>query len=427
MPSISSSKSIALIVTVLLLSLCIWWLSNKLAPVSWTAEEIKILQSLSLKKLPPLPTDHSNVVADNLHAAEFGKQLFFDERLSYNGKISCATCHSPEQNFTDGLTTSAGAQAGLRNSPTLVGVAYSPWQFWDGRSDSQWSQAIAPLENDLEHAAARTQFAHIVYADQNYRSQYETLFGAMPDLQDKQRFPDIAGPVKDKPSHQAWQTMTVADQNAITTVFANLAKSIAAYERLLQPGPSRFDRYVEGVASNDKQKTAQLNKNEITGLKLFIDKAQCINCHNGPLLTNHEFHNTGILSAPRQLPSLGRANGIRTLLADPFNCLGKYSDTQPEQCAELRFAKSGDELIGAHKVPTLRNVTATAPYMHAGQIDTLEEVIEHYDQAPIAMIGHNEIKPLKLSGNEKKALVEFLHSLSAPLTTDPKWLENPYL
>jgi len=384
-----------------------------------------VLQSLSLQSLPPLPKDHSNSVADKLPAAEFGKLLFFDERLSYNAKISCATCHIPELFFTDGLKTSAGAQAGLRNAPTLVGLAYSPWQFWDGRSDSQWSQALAPLENDLEHAAARTQFAHVVFIDADYRKRYEVLFEPLPELSNLKRFPEIAGPISNKEAAQAWQTMAPEDQKSITSIFVNLSKSIAAYERLLLPGMTRFDHYVEGIVNNNAIQAGQLNKEEIFGLKLFIDKAQCINCHNGPLLTNHEFHNTGILSAPRQLPSIGRADGVRTVQSDEFNCLGKYSDAIPEHCAELRFAKMGDELIGAHKVPTLRNVAETAPYMHAGQIGSLQETIEHYNQAPLALVGHNEIKPLKLSGNEKKALVAFLHSLTAPLATDKQWLSTP--
>ncbi|MGH1537174.1 MAG: cytochrome-c peroxidase, partial [Gammaproteobacteria bacterium] len=330
--------------------------------------------------------DPSNKVADNQKAAEFGRQLFFDERFSHNSKVSCATCHIPEQFFTDGLTTAAGAQAGVRNTPTLVGTAYSPWQFWDGRSDSQWSQALAPLENNLEHAGSRNQVAHIIFTDKNYRQQYESLFGPMPNLSDKQRFPAAAVPASslsnNKELNSAWEAMNSKDQQAVNIVFVNMAKSLAAYQRLLHPSASRFDDYVDGVINNDSKKLALLSKNEIAGLKLFIEKAECINCHNGPLLTNNEFHNTGILSAARQLPSIGRASGIRAVLADPFNCLGDYSDATKQQCADLRFAKSGDELIGAHKTPTLRNIAATAPYMHAGQLTNLEEVIEHYDQAP---------------------------------------------
>ncbi len=414
-------------IIIILVSLLAWWSYQHNNLSTWSADEIKILQSLSIRKLPPLPRDYSNAVADNLGAAEFGRQLFFDERFSHNSKISCATCHIPEQYFTDGLTTAAGAQAGVRNTPTLIGTAYSPWQFWDGRSDSQWSQALAPLENNIEHAGSRTQFAHIIFADKYYRERYEEYFGSMPDLSDKKRFPAAAAPVDNQELKNAWQAMTLEDQKSISIIFVNIAKSIAAYERLLQPATSRLDNYIEGIIKNDSENIKSLNKNEIAGLRLFIGKAQCINCHNGPLLTNNEFHNTGILSAARQLPSLGRATGVRIVLADSFNCQGEFSDAQTKQCGNLHFVKTGDELIATHKVPTLRNVADTAPYMHAGQLNTLEEVIEHYNQAPLAMIGHNEIKPLKLSRKEKKQLTQFLHSLSGPLATDPKWLINPHI
>jgi len=267
----------------------------------------------------------------------------------------------------------------------------------------------------------------LIFSDTKYRKHYENLFEPLPDLSNKNRFPLFAAPVENKETMQAWQTMTTEDQNVITTIFANISKSIAAYERLLMPGKTKFDLYVDAIVNSSGQKSNLLTKKQIFGLKLFIDKAQCINCHNGPLLSNHEFHNTGILSAPRQLPSMGRADGIRSVQSSQFNCLGEFSDAASEECAELHFAKTGDELIGAHKTPTLRNVTETAPYMHAGQLNTLEEVIEHYDQAPQAMIGHNEIKPLLLSKNEKQALVEFLHSLTAPMATDSQWVENPYL
>jgi len=182
------------IVIVGLALLVLWWSSSYNTLADWTEDEIKILQSLSINKLSTLPADPSNAVADNLQAAEFGRHLFFDERFSHNSKLSCATCHIPEQFFTDGLVRAAGAQAGLRNTPTVVGTAYSPWQFWDGRSDSQWAQALAPLENDLEHAASRNQIAHIIFDDIHYRQYYENLFGALPDLSNKQRFPLKASP-----------------------------------------------------------------------------------------------------------------------------------------------------------------------------------------------------------------------------------------
>ena len=391
----------------------------------WQVTELKILKSLAITSLPPLPTDPSNHVADNSVAAEFGHQLFFDTRLSINQQVSCASCHKPDLFFTDGLPLAEGVLTGKRNTMTIVGTAYSPWLFWDGRKDSLWSQALAPLENTLEHMSTRMQLAHIIYRDSNYRSRYENLFGALPDLSDSSRFPTFAGPVQNIDWNNAWNYMASEDKHSVTAIFVNMGKAIAAYERLIKPGISRFDIYVDALLHNDKQNLSVLSHSEIAGLRLFIGKGQCINCHNGPLFTNNEFHNTGILPATNQLPSMGRVQGVRTVRSDIFNCLGKYSDAGESACAELKFSKMGDELIGAHKVPTLRNVAETAPYMHAGQIRSLKEVIEHYNQAPSALVGHNEAKQLLLNMVEMQQLEDFLHTLSAPLSTNSRWLNKP--
>lgn len=402
-----------------------WWFTKSYTQETWIAAEISILHSLWIGSLHPIPKDPSNAIAEDLQAAQFGQQLFFDARLSGNGQVSCSTCHQPEQFFTDGLKIAEGAKAGKRHSMSIVAAAYSPWQFWDGRKDSLWSQALSPLESSLEHAGSRMHYAHLIYQDQNFRETYQSLFGALPNLSDSSRFPAAAGPVDKKKWSDAWQTMMPMDRDAITKVFVNIGKSIAAYERLLLPGPSRFDLYIEGLINDDQGKIASLNANEVAGLRLFIGKAQCTNCHNGPLFTNNEFHNTGILSSPGKLPSMGRVSAVQVVRDDPFNCLGPFSDAESKACAELRFTRTGDELIGTHKVPSLRNVAETGPYMHAGQLSSLAEVIDQYNRAPLAMIGHNETKPLNLNLMEMQQLEAFLHALSAPLATDSRWLHRP--
>ncbi len=403
----------------------IWFFSQSKSQKFWTAKEVKVLQSLWIGSLPPVPTDTSNAVADHPQAAQLGYQLFFDTRLSANGQISCATCHQPERFFTDGLTVAEGAKTGIRNTMSIIGTAYSPWLFWDGRKDSLWSQALSPLENSKEHAGSRMQYAHLITQDENYRSTYELLFGPLPNLLDKSRFPAITGHDNKMEWSNVWHSMLPEDRDAVTKIFVNLAKSIAAYERLLLPGPSRFDLYVKCVIEDDQKKMDALTRDEVAGLRLFIGKAQCINCHNGPLFTNNEFHNTGVLSSPGELPSMGRVSGVRVARADPFNCLGLFNDAANQECAELRFTRTGDELIGTHKVPSLRNVAETGPYMHSGQLNNLVQVIEQYNRAPTAMIGHNEAKPLGLSIKERRQLEAFLHALSGPLATDSKWLARP--
>ena len=101
------------------------------------------------------------MVADNEEAASFGHRLFFDTRLSANGNVSCATCHQPERRFTDGLPKGRGIGLSGRNTRSIVGTAYSPWLYWDGRKDSQWSQAMSPLEDPAEHGGNRMQYVRI--------------------------------------------------------------------------------------------------------------------------------------------------------------------------------------------------------------------------------------------------------------------------
>jgi len=364
---------------------------------SWTDAEVEILRSLWIGSLPALPTDPTNAVSGDPRAARLGHALFFSNALSPSNAISCATCHRPELRFTDGMQKGRGVGQSKRNTRSIVGVAYSPWQYWDGRRDSQWAQALSPIEDPAEHGGNRQHAISAVAANDEYRQQYEEIFGPLSEP---------------------------GDTDGTDTAFANIGKAIAAYERLIMPGPSRFDRYVEAVLSGVDEKTLY-SADEIAGLRLYIGKAACTQCHNGPLLTNHEFHNTGILSFPGEVPDKGRAAGVRQVLADPFNCRGEFSDASEDSCAELEFARKGYEVLGTFRTPSLRNLEDTQPYMHKGQISTLAEVLAHYNDAPLAMIGHNEAKPLELNATELMQLEGFLMSLAAPLATDEKWLSPP--
>lgn len=384
----------------LLLGASLWWFLRAPEPGTWTPAETALLRSLWIGSLPPLQADPGNAVADNPRAARLGQRLFFDTRLSGNGAVACATCHQPERQFTDGLEVAVGMGRGERNTMPLAGVAYSPWMFWDGRKDSLWSQALGPLESPLEHGGSRQQYVELLSTDELYRSEYEALFGPLPAVP--------------------------GEEPATTRAFVNIGKAIAAYERLLIPGAGRFDRYVQSVLEGDGTPVASiLSVDEIAGLRLFIGKAQCINCHNGPLFTNNEFHNTAVLPARGKLPSLGRVTAVRELMADAFNCLGEFNDEANANCAELRFARTGDELIATQKTPSLRNVGLTAPYMHAGQMHSLADIIDQYNRAPLAMVGHNEATPLDLSRRQRRQLEAFLHTLDSPLATDPEWLAAP--
>jgi cytochrome c peroxidase len=368
-------------------------------PAPWTDAEIAMLRSLWIGSLPPLPPDPTNAVADDERAARFGQRLFFDLRLSGNGAVSCATCHQPARRFTDGLPKAVGIGTARRNTRSIVGSAYSPWQYWDGRRDSLWSQALTPLETPVEQGGDRASIVALVAADPDYRPRYEALFGPLPASDDAQ---------------------------GIDRAFANLGKAMEAYERLIRPGPSRFDAYVEAVIAGDTAaQHATFSDDEIRGLRLFIGEANCTQCHNGPLFTNNEFHNTGVIAFPGEVPDKGRVQGVREVLADPFNCAGEFSDDPTHDCPELDFARTGVTLIGAMRTPSLRNLGGTEPYMHEGQFATLADVLNNYNQAPLAMIGHNEAKPLGLSSRQLRELEAFLETLDAPLATPAEWLVPP--
>jgi cytochrome c peroxidase len=314
-----------------------------------------------------------------------------------------------------------------RSTPTVIGTAYSPWFFWDGRRDSQWAQALTPMENPIEHGGTRTQYVRTIGEDETYRAEYEAIFGPLPDFSDATRFPETAGPVDDPEARASWEMMTSEDRQAVIEVYANMGKAIAAYERLIMPGPSRFDKYVRALLEGDESTLqATLAPDEVAGLRLFINEANCIRCHNGPLFTNHEFHNIGVPTAEGLSPDPGREIGVQHVISSEFNCLGPYSDAGPDECAELRFVKSeGPELTGAFKTPTLRNVAETAPYMHSGQFAALREVLDHYNRAEPAPVGDSELTPLNLSDTKLAQLEAFLRSLSGPLSTDPELLAPP--
>jgi cytochrome c peroxidase len=376
----------------------------------WEAADLRVLRSLSLDALPPLPPDPSNAVSDDPRAAALGQVLFSDTRFSANGQFSCATCHQPDKFFTDGLPKSQAMGTAPRHTPTIVGVAYDPWFYWDGRRDSQWAQALTPLEAAAEHGTNRTRVAHTVA--EFYADEYEAIFGPLPDLSG---LPSDAGPVVDPITSAAWDSMRETDQDAVNRVFANVGKLLAAYQRQIMPGRSRFDDYVTAAVAGDQSAMSDLfNADEVAGLRIFMGAGNCTQCHNGPLFTNASFHNNGIPAEAGVNFDMGRVDGVLQALADPFNCLGAYSDADPSDCAETRFAKTdGDEIIGAFKTPTLRNVANTAPYMHKGTFADLDAVLNHYNLAPAAFPGHSDLLPLELTEQEIAQLKAFLFTLSA--------------
>lgn len=212
-------------------------------------------------------------------------------------------------------------------------------------------------------------------------------------------------------------------------MFANVGKAIAAYEKSLRHAPSRLDGYIDAVLRGDRAAGSLLRADEARGPRLFIGKGQCVSCHNGPLFSDQQFHNTGVPPRDAARPDRGRAAATAVVRADEFNCLGPFSDARPEQCQELRFMVSDDTALeGGFKTPGLRGVADRPPYMHAGQFATLEQVVRHYVKAPHAAVGHSELThrhavaatprhteraPIELNDAEVADLVSFLGALTA--------------
>ncbi len=391
----------------------------------WTPAERAILASLT--PIPVPPPSSGNRVADDPVAVHLGQALFFDTGLSANGKVACATCHQPERWFTDGLPLARGiAQAG-RNAPTLLGIQWLPYLFHDGRKDSLWSQATGPLEADVEHGYDRLALAHRIA--RHYRAPYETLFGPLPPLDDLTRFPPHARPVpfqSSHPHHVAWLAMTEADRIAVNTLLANFGKVLEAYERKLLPQEAPFDRYARKLLANDPTAVQEISPAAQRGLRAFIGRAQCVNCHNGPLFTDKAFHNLALPPIAGQTSlDVGRSLGAQSVKADEFRCGSIYSDTQ--HCQELRFLNPRfADFLGAFKTPTLRNVARTAPYMHTGQFATLNDVLTFYRTLPgQARVGHRELVLTLLDADVNQAdLLAFLETLTGPLP-DGQWLHPP--
>jgi cytochrome c peroxidase len=393
----------------------------------------------------PPPPDVSNRVADDSDARAFGQQLFFDTSLSGRlidrdndgrpstlglageaGRVSCAGCHVPLTGFIDTRSPhrqiSLGAQWTPRRAPTLLEVGFLPVFNWDGRRDTLWNQALGVMESAREFNSGRLFIAEQVF--KNFRGPYEAIFGAMPALNDAQRFPPLdalevgceAGPVetarcRGKPGDGAdYDGMAPEDQTAVTTVVVNLTKAIAAYLRLLRCGPSRFDQWLAGDS-------VALSASEQRGAALFVGAGKCATCHTGPTFSDGKFHNVGLRPAVVAVAftdagDRGAAQGVAESLADPLNGRGAFSDGDPGTLP----ASVGPELEGAFRTPSLRCISTQPSFMHTGQHQSLASVVEFFNRGgdPAGYPGTNELAPLELGDEEKADLVAFLGALQGP-------------
>lgn len=360
---------------------------DRTAPEDALLSEKELREVRKLSHLPPTPPSPTNAVADLPAAAHLGQLLFFDERLSATGKISCATCHDPALGFSDGKPLAEGLNTVPRHTQSLWNVAHQRWFFWDGRADSLWAQSVQPLLSPDEMGATPEQVRKIVDGDLTLKTAYREVFGTLPET-----------------------------GSSLDRFLTNLGKSFEAYQRKLISTDSRFDRFVAQINKGLPQAEAGLSEAERRGLKIFVGRGQCILCHSGPNLTDSEFHNIGLPKHPDLRKDSGRFEGVRLVKKDRFNGTGEFSDDRSEETnIKLRYLVVKMNNMAEFKTPSLRDVAKTAPYMHDGRFATLGEVIDHYsDLNTDPPLGHREetLVALDLSNREKDDLEAFLQTLT---------------
>jgi cytochrome c peroxidase len=338
---------------------------------------------------PPLLGDPSNRVSGNIEAAALGQRLFFDARLSVDGRVACVSCHRPPMLFADRRKTSVGLEAVDRNAPSLVNTRFARWFGWDGGSDSLWAHSLRPVVDPREHGFTIGKTAALLASDPEIGCRYRKAFGRSPGDVDAE------------------------------TLAVDGAKAMAAFQETLVSQRTRFDAFRDAMAAGDDASAARFPENAQRGLRIFVSRGNCSTCHVGALFSNREFADVGIpffIGAGKV--DNGRHGGIVRVKSDPFNQLGRHND-DPARApgTHTRHVDLQPKNFGEWKVPSLRNVAHTAPYMHNGSIATLRDVIVRYSELDLERLhadGERILKPLKLTNAEIDDVVAFLQTLSSP-------------
>jgi cytochrome c peroxidase len=400
--------------------------------------------------LPAPPPDVTNSFADNDAAATLGQSLFYDPSFSgplldtdndgtvgtlgmsgQTGRVACAGCHIPDSGFSDTrsgqLQISLGAGWGRRRAPSLLDVGQATLVMWDGKRDTLYDQIFGPLETVVEMNSSRLYAAEQLYA--KYQAPYEAVFGPMPPLDDATQFPPLSAeltgcqpmnpsspaPVCDGTFHgmpgdnAEYDSMTPANQTAVTRVVVNAGKAIGAFERRLTCGATPFDTWMQGGAPPSR--AAQ------RGAVVFVDDGKCLSCHGGPFMTDEHFHNVGLDPTIVQQAFVdsndqGAATGIAFALANPISSLSAFSDGND---GRLPSAVT-PAMNGAFRTPMMRCVSLRPTFMHTGQLQTLTDVVAFFNAggADTGYPGTSEIQPLGLTALQQSDLVAFLESLAGP-------------
>lgn len=333
---------------------------------------------------PRLERDPSNRASGKPEAIALGERLFFEPRLSSTGSVLCATCHVPFRGFHDGRPRGFGLEDVDRNTPSLLNVRFGRWFGWDGGNDSLWAQSIRPLLDVREMRATPAHVSNVLR--KLFSGEYEKAFGRKPPADDDELLVDVG-------------------------------KALAAFQETLISGHTPFDEFRDALARGDDKDLEKYPLAAQRGLKIFVGKGNCGVCHFGPQFTNGEFADTGVpFFIGKGQVDPGRYGGIKKLTSSAHNLLGRFNDDPARSSATgTRHVDPQQRNFGEFRVPGLRNVARSAPYMHNGSLATLREVVKFYSELNEERLhadGEKILKPLKLTEGEIDDLLAFLETLT---------------
>ncbi len=353
-------------------------------PLDWTADEVAAV-ALHGPWPPPPPRDPSNRVSGHPAAIALGQHLFNEPRLSASRQVTCGDCHQAGREWRDGRATGFGMVELDRRTPSLWNVGYQHWFGWDGAADSLWMQSIRPILDAREMGGSGRSVAKMLRDDEVLACGYRRAFGEAPGANDEKLLVDSA-------------------------------KALAAFQQTLVTPRTPFDDFRDALVAGDRAGIARYPIAAQHGLKLFVGRGNCNACHFGPLFTNGEFGDVGIpfFIRPGEVDA-GRYGGIARLRDSPFNLMGVYNDDiSRASTTRTRHVALQHRNFGEFRVPGLRQVGRTAPYMHNGGIATLEDVVKHYSEVSPDRL-HSDgvplVRALGLNSGEAADLVAFLRTL----------------
>jgi cytochrome c peroxidase len=357
-------------------------------PVRFTPEEVAAIARHGPWPVP-FAKDASNRVSGAPAAIAFGERLFFSARLSPSGTVACATCHRPELNWTDGEARAIGLERVDRNTLPVWNQPLNRWYGWDGGSDSLWAHTIRPMLDAREMGASAASIARAVRSNADLACGYEQAYGGAPAKRDDD------------------------------ALLVDVAKALAAYQEQLATGRAPFDAFRDAIVAGDAAGVAAYPEAAKRGLRIFLGEGQCNMCHVGPNFTNGEFHDVGIpYFVERGRVDPGRHAGLRHLAESPYTRAGRWSDDPGKRATGAAHVAREHRNWGEFRTPSLRNVAQTAPYMHAGSLATLRDVVRHYNEIDMERLhvdGERILGAMYLSRQEQQDLVAFLETLTGPV------------